>query len=206
MWGNTFDRFASGIGDATAAAIVEGQNFSDTMKTFARSAVQEVISGLVQIGIKQLALFALEKTMLAASTQANAAAASIQGGAAATSWAPAAAFASLATGGANSIPAGAALTGTVALAEGLAGLSSFDGGGYTGNGPRVGGLDGKGGRLAMIHPQEFITDFTKGQSAGSNVTMNFAPVIQGRDDVMEQLERQQKRFGRMVQRVVNKPY
>ena len=42
---------------------------------------------------------------------------------------------------------------------------SFDGGGYTGNGARSGGLDGKGGFMAMVHPRETITDHTKGQSA-----------------------------------------
>ena len=58
---------------------------------------------------------------------------------------------------------------------------SFDGGGSTGNGPRSGGLDGKGGFLAVMHPQETVTDHTKGQSApgGSSVTVNitqqFAP-------------------------------
>ena len=38
------------------------------------------------------------------------------------------------------------------------GVASYAGGGYTGNAPRVGGLDGKGGRLAMVHPQETIID------------------------------------------------
>ena len=47
------------------------------------------------------------------------------------------------------------------------GLPSFDGGGYTGSGPRSGGLDGKGGRLAMVHPDETVIDHTKGQSYGS---------------------------------------
>ncbi|GAB5431086.1 MAG: hypothetical protein EpisKO_04560 [Epibacterium sp.] len=42
-------------------------------------------------------------------------------------------------------------------------LLSFDGGGYTGNAPRTGGVDGKGGRMAVIHPKESIIDHTKGQ-------------------------------------------
>ena len=46
------------------------------------------------------------------------------------------------------------------------GLLGFDGGGYTGSGPRSGGLDGKGGFLAMMHPQETVIDHTKGQSYG----------------------------------------
>lgn len=57
-------------------------------------------------------------------------------------------------------------------------LFSFDGGGYTGNGPRSGGLDGKGGYLAMLHPQETVVDHTKGQTVRGGgtvvVTQNFS--------------------------------
>ena len=56
-----------------------------------------------------------------------------------------------------------------------AGLESYDGGGYTGSGPRSGGLDGKGGYMAMLHPRETVIDHTKGQSTGGdvvNVTQN----------------------------------
>ncbi len=52
-------------------------------------------------------------------------------------------------------------------------LNYLDGGGYTGNGIRAGGLDGKGGRLAMIHPQETVIDHTKGQTIQSAPTVNF---------------------------------
>lgn len=53
-------------------------------------------------------------------------------------------------------------------------LFNFDGGGYTGSGPRTGGLDGKGGYMAMVHPQETIVDHTKGQgTSGSSPTFNF---------------------------------
>lgn len=51
-------------------------------------------------------------------------------------------------------------------------LFSFDGGGYTGNAPRSGGLDGKGGFLAMMHPQEDVIDRTKGSSSGGTVVVN----------------------------------
>jgi tape measure domain-containing protein len=53
------------------------------------------------------------------------------------------------------------------------GLQDLDGGGYTGNGIRAGGLDGKGGRLAMVHPQETVIDHTKGQAIQSAPTVNF---------------------------------
>jgi hypothetical protein len=51
---------------------------------------------------------------------------------------------------------------------GLLGLAltppSFAGGGYTGSGPRSGGLDGKGGFMALLHPQETVIDHLR--SAG----------------------------------------
>ena len=54
----------------------------------------------------------------------------------------------------------------------LAKLFSFDGGGYTGSGARAGGLDGKGGFMAMMHPQETVLDHTKGQGTGGGNTVN----------------------------------
>ena len=52
-------------------------------------------------------------------------------------------------------------------------MGDYDGGGYTGSGPRSGGLDGKGGFLAMLHPKETVIDHTKGQSAeGVTVVQN----------------------------------
>jgi tape measure domain-containing protein len=54
---------------------------------------------------------------------------------------------------------------------------SFDGGGFTGSGPRIGGVDGKGGFNAILHPNERVVDFTKGQRAGSppiNIVVNVA--------------------------------
>ena len=51
---------------------------------------------------------------------------------------------------------------------------TLDGGGYTGNGPRSGGLDGKGGFMAMMHPRETVVDHTKPNSGGTgqNVVIN----------------------------------
>lgn len=63
-------------------------------------------------------------------------------------------------------PLGAYFTSTIGS------LFSFDGGGYTGAAPRTGGLDGKGGFMAMLHPQESVIDHTKGERAGASVTVN----------------------------------
>lgn len=56
-------------------------------------------------------------------------------------------------------------------------LQSFDGGGFTGWGARSGGLDGKGGFLAMMHPRETVIDGARGGMAPAPVVMN----IQTRD-------------------------
>lgn len=45
-------------------------------------------------------------------------------------------------------------------------LPSFDGGGFTGYGPRSGGIDGIGGIPAIVHPNETIVDHSKGQRLG----------------------------------------
>lgn len=47
------------------------------------------------------------------------------------------------------------------LSKFINGIPGFDGGGNTGSGTRTGGLDGKGGFLALMHPRETVTDHTK---------------------------------------------
>lgn len=53
---------------------------------------------------------------------------------------------------------------------------SGDGGGYTGMGVRAGGIDGKGGFPAILHPNETIIDHTKGQGMGATVNFNISTV------------------------------
>ncbi|NSX90146.1 hypothetical protein [Agrobacterium tumefaciens] len=71
---------------------------------------------------------------------------------------------------------------------------SFDGGGYTGSGSRSGGLDGKGGFWAMMHPDETVIDHTKGQSATSQlggtseVLVSLSPELVGQ--ILEQAQGQ----------------
>ena len=49
---------------------------------------------------------------------------------------------------------------------------SFDGGGFTGSGSRSGGIDGKGGFPAVLHPNETVIDHTKGQNMGGITIIN----------------------------------
>lgn len=50
--------------------------------------------------------------------------------------------------------------------------ASFEGGGFTGMGARSGGIDGRGGFLATLHPNESVIDHTKGQGAGVTIINN----------------------------------
>lgn len=49
------------------------------------------------------------------------------------------------------------------------GLFSFDGGGSTGSGSRSGGVDGKGGFPAILHPNETVVDHSRGQGGGGSM-------------------------------------
>ena len=51
-------------------------------------------------------------------------------------------------------------------------LASFEGGGHVGGRSRSGGMDNKGGVLAMLHPNESVIDHTKGQSGGITIINN----------------------------------
>ena len=70
-----------------------------------------------------------------------------------------------------------AIMAALTVASGLAQVSqikaqSFEGGGFTGMGSRSGGVDGKGGFGAILHPNESIIDHTKGQGMGGITVVN----------------------------------
>jgi len=58
---------------------------------------------------------------------------------------------------------------------------SFAGGGFTGSGARSGGVDGRGGFPAILHPNETVIDHTRGGGAGGvvvNQTINVTTGVQ----------------------------
>ena len=70
-------------------------------------------------------------------------------------------------------------------------LTNNMGGGFTGMGARAGGLDGKGGFLSVLHPNETVIDHQQGQSGGIviNQSLNFATGVQDtvRNEVLQML-------------------
>jgi hypothetical protein len=51
-------------------------------------------------------------------------------------------------------------------------VPDFNGGGFTGYGARAGGVDGKGGFPAILHPNESVLDHTRGQGSGVTIVQN----------------------------------
>lgn len=76
------------------------------------------------------------------------------------------------------------LVGGVAGADPWGGMRapSYDGGGFTGSGSRSGGIDGKGGFPAILHPNETIIDHTKGGGGGKSVNINLNLSVSGVGD------------------------
>jgi hypothetical protein len=91
------------------------------------------------------------------------------------------------------------INGAPVLSDGRTGMKingvlTYAGGGYTGDGPRTGGLDGRGGFMAMLHPRETVIDHAKQGAAGTpTINITTGPVYRlpdGTDTVsMADLER-----------------
>lgn len=96
-----FTGMADGFADSVGRAIVYSEDLGSAILEIARSAVSELISALVKLGIQWLVQKALGDTLAASGAAASAALATTT----AAAWAPAAAAVSLATMGANSGPA-----------------------------------------------------------------------------------------------------
>lgn len=74
-------------------------------------------------------------------------------------------------------PFGTAVSGAIeksGISDFFKNLLSFDGGGYTGTASRSGGIDGKGGFLSVLHPQETVIDHTRGGGGSRGVAPNFS--------------------------------
>lgn len=80
---------------------------------------------------------------------------------------------SLFGGGTSSAPASVGATASTWTSTSMPLIPSFEGGGFTGMGARSGGLDGRGGFLSLLHPQEDVIDRTRvnGGSSAAQVVL-----------------------------------
>lgn len=127
MWSETFDRFAAGIGDAVATSIFEAKDFGEAMENIGKSAIKSVISGLVEIGVKKLALAALEKSTIISTNSTALVSGSTTAAGLAGAYAPAAGAASLALAGTNAPPAMSGMSAVAGLAGSLFAGMAHDG-------------------------------------------------------------------------------
>lgn len=78
-------------------------------------------------------------------------------------------------------------------------FESFAGGGYTGEGARLGGLDGQGGFMAMLHPRETVIDHTTFAGASLGGAVNSVVNVTISDSGTKVDSNQASQFGRMIE-------
>lgn len=151
--GSFFQSFTDGFANSVGRAIVYSEDLNQALGNVAREAVASLISALVKLGIQWLVNAALGQSIAAASAATTLGISTATAAATAAAWAPAAALVSLASWGANSIPAMSGITATAALTEGLAlaSMAGFREGGYTGEG-------GLGDIAGVVHGKEFVVN------------------------------------------------
>lgn len=146
IFSSAFNNISTDITDA----IMDGQLSFSSLGDIAGNVVRDILAGFVKMGVQMALNAALNATLgTAAAGQSM-----ILAGTTATAWAPAAAMTSLATLGANSVPAAAALTSTTALASSLAVIPGFATGGYV-SGAGTGTSDSI---MARLSDGEFVVN------------------------------------------------
>ena len=187
---------------ALSSIILQGGTLKDALHGVADTITSSVITSIVSMGVEyvkqKLVGAAIEKAALGSSV----AAATVAGASIATAMTPAAVMMSLATAGGNSVGAIAGIEAT-SLAAMAMNAASFEGGGVTFNGVRSGGVDGKGGKMAVVHPNEKITDMEQGGSTGQPLSVQFNINAVDAKGIDQLLYERRGAITAMVQKAVN---
>jgi hypothetical protein len=125
----TLDALGSTATSALSSFVTGGADAIDVINALASTVLNQAIGALVDLGIQQVKNQIIGQTGAAASI----ATAATTGTAIAAAYGPAAALASLATLGTNGVPAGTAITSTLALTKGAA-VGGLERGGVLGGG------------------------------------------------------------------------
>ncbi|EPN9924561.1 tape measure protein [Proteus mirabilis] len=116
MLTSAVDAMSGSASNAITGLLTGTMTAADAMRSLGNTILNSVVNSIVQTGVEMLKNFIIGKTMGAAAAAASIGEAAVV----ASAWAPAAAFVSLATMGANAAPANASLVGTTGLASTLA--------------------------------------------------------------------------------------
>lgn len=168
-WIEAGSMVSQGIGNAVADSILEQKNLAEAGIVLAKQVAHQIISSLVRIGIENAVQHSIAMGLKAKATAATVA----SNAAIAASAAPAAAGVSLATAGTNSIPAGAGVSSTYALAAGLAlAGQAHDGLPFV---PKTGTyLLEKGERVVKQQDNKELSMALKNDRGGLTVVQNFS--------------------------------
>lgn len=175
----TIETFSSGMGSAFERMIFDAQTAREAFQQLGEGMARSIVNALGKMAAEWLAYQAVQ-LLVGKTTAAAGAAAMVANAQASSAMASLNAFASTAAipiVGPAAAPgaAAAAAAATAPMVATVAATSfagSFNGGGYTGNGIRAGGIDGMGGFPAILHPRETVIDHTKDQGAGEQTIVN----------------------------------
>jgi hypothetical protein len=213
----TIESFSNQMGNALESVIFDSESLGDAFQGVMQGMARSLVNALGQMAAQWLAYKLVQMAVGKSTAIAGASGMALQAQAASI-MAGIHAFSSTAAipiVGPPAAPAamGAALAVTQPMAAGVAALSasaavaSYDGGGFTGMGARIGGMDGKGGKLALLHPREKVTDLTKG--GGEAQTIDARTIINGAnmsdDELIRAIERNPKRIRRIIKPLLNRP-
>lgn len=116
----TLDTLSSGLADSFMSILDGTKTVGEAFADLGALMVKSIVGALVQMAAQWLVYQGVQLLVGSTTSAASIAQAGITGTAIATAYAPAAALASLASFGTNSIPASAAIISTTAIAEGVA--------------------------------------------------------------------------------------
>lgn len=213
----TIESFSNQMGSALESVIFDSESLGDAFKGVMQGMARSVVNALGQMAAQWLAYklvqLAIGKSTAvagAAGLALNAQAQSLMAGLNAF-----AATAAIPIVGPPAAPAamGAALAVTQPIAASIsaltasAAIASYDGGGFTGAGARIGGMDGKGGKLAMLHPREKVIDLTRGQGEGISISapITFNGANMSPEELLSRVDKLPKAFLRKVQSQLSRP-
>ena len=213
----TIESFSNQMGNALESVVFDSESLGDAFQGVMQGMARSVVNALGQMASQWLA-YKLVQLAIGKSTAAAGAAGLALNAQAQSLMAGLNAFASTAAipvVGPPAAPAamGAALAVTQPIAASIsaltasAAIASYDGGGFTGSGARIGDMDGKGGKLAMLHPREKVIDLTRDQGAAAAPQISY--VVNGAnlsdDQIVKAIERSPKKIVRALRRHQNRP-
>ena len=213
----TIESFSNQMGNALESVVFDSESLGDAFKGVMQGMARSVVNALGQMAAQWLA-YKLVQLAIGKSTAVAGAAGLALNAQAQSLMAGLNAFASTAAipvVGPPAAPAamGAALAVTQPIAASIsaltasAAIASYDGGGFTGAGARIGGMDGKGGKLAMLHPREKVIDLTRGQGEGISISapITFNGANMSPEELLSRVDKLPKAFLRKVQSQLSRP-